>query len=334
MDSNPESWNQGLRLSHVSKKYGGNRVVDDVTYGVQPNECFALLGPNGAGKTTTFNMIRGEENPSSGGIHVTGIPVSSNRAQARQHLGVCPQFDAMDKLSVTETLQFYAMLRGLSKEDRDHNVEHIIGATGLDRFRKTTANALSGGNKRKLSLAVALMADPQVLLLDEPSSGMDAFAKRIMWRTLSSVAHGRSIVLTTHSMEEADALANRAGILAKRFLAIGSAAELRNQYGNLFHVHLVCSNAPYTSDEQMWNIAEWTREVFPQSQMEEKMYHGQIKLAVPCKTAGHENKMSTIFAMLEKNKERLGIEYYSVSPTSLEEVFLDIVRKDFVGEDE
>lgn len=135
-------------------------------------------------------------------------------------------------------------------------------------------------------------------------------------------------------MEEADALANRAGILAKRFLAIGSAAELRNQYGNLFHVHLVCSNAPYTSDEQMWNIAEWTREVFPQSQMEEKMYHGQIKLAVPCKTAGHENKMSTIFAMLEKNKERLGIEYYSVSPTSLEEVFLDIVRKDFVGEDE
>ncbi|VBB78592.1 ABC transporterve, putative [Yarrowia lipolytica] len=334
VDSNPESWNQGLRLSHVSKKYGGNRVVDDVTYGVQPNECFALLGPNGAGKTTTFNMIRGEENPSSGGIHVTGIPVSSNRAQARQHLGVCPQFDAMDKLSVTETLQFYAMLRGLSKEDRDHNVEHIIGATGLDRFRKTTANALSGGNKRKLSLAVALMADPQVLLLDEPSSGMDAFAKRIMWRTLSSVAHGRSIVLTTHSMEEADALANRAGILAKRFLAIGSAAELRNQYGNLFHVHLVCSNAPYTSDEQMWNIAEWTREVFPQSQMEEKMYHGQIKLAVPCKTAGHENKMSTIFAMLEKNKERLGIEYYSVSPTSLEEVFLDIVRKDFVGEDE
>ena len=137
-------------------------------------------------------------------------------------------------------------------------------------------------------------------------------------------------------MEEADALANRAGILARRFLAIGSAAELRNQYGNIFHVHLVCSNAPYTSDEQMWKIAEWTREVFPESQMEEKMYHGQIKLSVPCKTASgaQDNKMSTIFALLERNKDRLGIEYYSVSPTSLEEVFLDIVRKDFVGEDE
>lgn len=335
VDSSPDAWDHGLRMSHVSKKYGDNRVVDDVTYGVQPGECFALLGPNGAGKTTTFNMIRGEESPTSGGIHVTGISVSSNRAQARQHLGVCPQFDAMDKLSVTETLHFYAMLRGLNREDRDHNVEHIIGATGLDRFRKTIAHSLSGGNKRKLSLAVALMGDPQVLLLDEPSSGMDAFAKRIMWKTLSSVAHGRSIVLTTHSMEEADALADRAGILAKRFLAIGSASELRNLYGNLFHVHLVCSDAPHTSDAQMMEIANWTAEAFPHSEIEERMYHGQIKLSVPCKTiSGHENKMSTIFAALENNKQRLGIEYYSVSPTSLEEVFLDIVKKEFIGEDE
>jgi ATP-binding cassette subfamily A (ABC1) protein 3 len=111
----------------------------------------------------------------------------------------------------------------------EHNVDQVIHAVGLSPFKTRMAAKLSGGNKRKLSLGIALIGNPSVLLLDEPSSGMDAASKRVMWRTLSSISAGRSLVLTTHSMEEADALADRAGIMARRMLALGTADQLRKK---------------------------------------------------------------------------------------------------------
>lgn len=171
-----DSSNDGLRVMHLSKKFKKFQAVDDVTFGVPRGEVFALLGPNGAGKTTTINMIRGDLPPTAGEIFVQNILVNKNRAAARAHLGVCPQFDAMDRMTVTEHLIFYARIRGV--ENVDYNVDEVIRAVGLDEFRFRIAEKLSGGNKRKLSLAIALMGNPAVLLLDEPSSGMDAAAKR------------------------------------------------------------------------------------------------------------------------------------------------------------
>lgn len=171
-----ESSNDGLRVLNLSKKFKKFQAVDDITFGVPRGEVFALLGPNGAGKTTTINMIRGDMPATTGEIFVQNILVNKNRAAARAHLGVCPQFDAMDRMTVTEHLVFYARIRGV--EDVDYNVEEVIRAVGLDEFRFRIAEKLSGGNKRKLSLAIALMGNPAVLLLDEPSSGMDAAAKR------------------------------------------------------------------------------------------------------------------------------------------------------------
>lgn len=166
--------NDCLRVIHVTKSFGKNTAVEDLTFGIARDEVFALLGPNGAGKSTTISLIRGDINPSRNGgqIFVDGILVSKYRAQARSHLGVCPQFDAMDTLTVTEHLQFYARVRGVS--DVEHNVRAVIQAVGLQNFTSRMASQLSGGNKRKLSLAIALMGNPAVLLLDEPSSGMDA----------------------------------------------------------------------------------------------------------------------------------------------------------------
>jgi ATP-binding cassette, subfamily A (ABC1), member 3 len=170
--------NDCLRVIHVTKSFGKNIAVENLTFGIARDEVFALLGPNGAGKSTTISLIRGDIQPSRNGgqIFVDDILVSKHRAQARSHLGVCPQFDAMDTLTVTEHLQFYARVRGVS--DVEHNVRAVIQAVGLQNFTSRMAAQLSGGNKRKLSLAIALMGNPAVLLLDEPSSGMDAGKSR------------------------------------------------------------------------------------------------------------------------------------------------------------
>jgi len=166
----------GLRVIHVDKIFrslGHSNVhaVDDLTFGVKRGEVFALVGPNGAGKSTTISMLRGEISPSGsrGNLFIQDVSVLKDRYLARFHLGVCPQFDAMDKMSVREHLAFYARIRGVT--DVAHTVEHMIRSVGLQPFADRMAEKLSGGNKRKLSLAMALIGNPEVVLLDEPSSG-------------------------------------------------------------------------------------------------------------------------------------------------------------------
>jgi ATP-binding cassette, subfamily A (ABC1), member 3 len=354
------SSNDGLRVLHVTKAFGKSVAVEDVTFGVRKGEVFALLGPNGAGKTTTISLIRGDLRPSGrgGDIFVENVSVLKNRGAARLRLGVCPQFDAIDQMSVEEHLRFYAQVRGVS--DVDHNVREVLRAVELTPYADRMAAKLSGGNKRKLSLGIALMGNPTVLLLDEPSSGMDAAAKRVIWRTLSSVVPGRSLVLTTHSMEEADALANRAGIMSRRMLALGSAAYLRRKYGNMYHVHLIHRDAPHTTSADMDRLREWVKATFPGSEIEQKMYHGQLRFSIPAASSSlrdtsgdidedgrveiqhSDSQLSSgtssnctrdLFILLERNKDSLGFQYYSISQTSLDQVFLTIVGMHNVQEE-
>ncbi|KAL8947554.1 MAG: hypothetical protein Q9222_006177 [Ikaeria aurantiellina] len=338
----------GLRVLHQTKAFGSNIAVDDVTFGVQRGEVFALLGPNGAGKSTTISLIRGDIRPSNGkgDIFVEQIPISKRRASARYALGVCPQADACDQMTVLEHLRFYARVRGV--EDVEHNVQEVILAVGLEPFRHRMAAALSGGNKRKLSLAVALMGNPAVLLLDEPSSGMDVCAKRVMWKTLASVVPGRSLVLTTHSMEEADALADRAGIMGRKMLALGTSDYLRKKHGNRYYVHLITKTAPHTPAEEMERIKSWITKNVEGAVVEQRTYHGQMRFSVPAESTenqtlkGKENEeiavsyssgIGALFALLEARKEELGFEYYSVSVTTLDQVFLTIVGKHNIEEE-
>ncbi|KAI2793571.1 hypothetical protein POX_a00152 [Penicillium oxalicum] len=345
--------NDGLRVLNLNKSFKKVVAVENVSFGVDRGEVFALLGPNGAGKTTTISLIRGDIQPSKNGgeIFVENVSVNKSLAAARSHLGVCPQFDAMDQMTVIEHLRFYARIRGVP--DVDYNVRQVIGAVGLTPFQHRMATKLSGGNKRKLSLGIALMGNPAVLLLDEPSSGMDAASKRVMWKTLASVAPGRSIVLTTHSMEEADALANRAGIMAKRMLALGTTDYLRTKHGNMYHVHIMHTHAPHTSDEEMSRIRDWAQTTFAGAQIEQKFYHGQLRFSVPAVSARKSSEICSspedkiceesmddssvppvlrsndqigeLFSRLEEVKDTLGIMYYSVSQTTLDQVFLKIV---------
>lgn len=354
-----------LRVKHVSKQFGDNLAVNDITFGVPRNEVFALLGPNGAGKSTTFGLIRGDIRPSgrSGDVLINDISIIRDRASARVHQGVCPQFDAMDSMTVTEHLEFYARARGV--RDVPHNVAAVINAVGLSAYRDRLAAKLSGGNKRKLSLGIALVGDPSVLLIDEGSSGMDAAAKRIMWRTLKEISNGRSMVISTHAMEEADALADRVGIMASKMLALGTADALRRKYGDELNIHVVHKDAPYTSPEDMERLKHWVATTFTDAHIEDRTFHGQIRFTVPnrrgvapkttttttkegvvmvqdqdsIESTSPERKprddsgISSLFGQLEKARQDLGVAFFAVNQPTLDSVFLSIVGRHNVLEE-
>lgn len=207
-----------LKVSSISKYFGKEFAVENVSFNINANETLALLGGNGAGKTTTINMIRGDLVPNFGDIFLNGTSVLRHPAKARLQMGVCPQDDAVDNLSVIQTLRFYATVKGL--KNVEGNVEKVLTAMNIGSYSDLLVRELSGGTKRKLSVAIALLGqcfivktkmvqvlmksgNPRLLLLDEPSTGQDAGAKRILWKALKNVSANRAILLTTHSMEEA-----------------------------------------------------------------------------------------------------------------------------------
>lgn len=340
-----------LRLIHVSKSFKSTVAVDDVSLGLGQGEILALLGPNGAGKTTIVNMIRGEFKPDSGNIYLKDVDVHKNTRLAQRSLGVCPQFDALDLLTARQHLEFYARIKGV--KNVKGAVNSVMAKVGLTPHASKAASKLSGGNKRKLSLGIALIGNPDVLLLDEPSSSMDAAAKRAMWKILADIAPGRSLLLTTHSMEEADALATRAAIVSKRLLALGTTQVLRQKYSNLYHVQLVLKSAPSSTSQEMQTVEQWIREHFDGIAFEGENLGGQIKFMIPnnstikedsfkfkasIEPVSSEVKYKSVIAKLidtlEANKETLGLIDYSIGAPTLEQVFLSVVQDNEVYEEE
>ncbi|KAK0657522.1 hypothetical protein B0T16DRAFT_386041 [Cercophora newfieldiana] len=333
-----------LRMVHVSKTFSGTPAVDDVSLGLGQNEILALLGPNGAGKTTIVNMLRGELRPDSGNIYLDNTDVTFGARKLAQSIGVCPQFDALDLLTARQHLEFYARIHGVKgKAAVRSNAEIAMARVGLTEHADKQAAKLSGGNRRKFSLAIALMGDPAVLILDEPSSAMDAAAKRKMWKVLAEeIAPGRSVLLTTHSMEEADALATRAAILSGKLLAVGTTQTLRERYSNLYHVDLVLKSAPNSPKEETVAIEGWVKQRFPDASFEGVNVGGQIKFVVPVESTTTEGTESNkkgsgvgrVIEVLEGAKEELGVQDYSIGAPTLERVFLSVVRDNFREDDE
>ncbi|OAA79670.1 ABC transporter-like protein [Akanthomyces lecanii RCEF 1005] len=324
-----------LRVLNVTKRFGSNVAVDDVTFGLSPGEVLALLGPNGAGKSTLVNMIQSEFASTHGTIYLCGQ--DSRSLSARKHLGVCPQHDCLDLLSTRQHLTLYARIKGV-RNVKD-NVTSLMERLDLAPHARTMAAKLSGGNKRKLSLAIALMGMPPVLVLDEPTTAMDAMAKRSFWRLIESIANDHSILLTTHSMEEADRLASRTAIMASRMLAIGSTAQLRSKYGGGYSISLTLASAPTSTQEEMGAALAWMRQHAPgQVKLEREMLRGQIRftLAPTEVAAGVEKKPPAAIAMwnlLDENKNALGIAFYSIGGATLANAFNNVVRANNVREE-
>ena len=235
-------------------------------------------------------------------------------------------------MNTEEHLAFYARIKGLTSVK--NNVRHVMALLGLTPHANTAASKLSGGNKRKLSLAIALMGGPPVLVLDEPTSAMDAVAKRSFWRIIKEIAPGRSVLLTTHSMEEADLLATRTAIISKRILAVGTTHDLRQKYNDVYYVSLQLSSAPTSSPEDMEGLQAWVRENIRDSQLERAALGGQMRFTIPGKDGTGGTRVAGLIQLLEREKENIGIRYYSVNGATLENVFLSVVKESHIQEED
>jgi lipooligosaccharide transport system ATP-binding protein len=218
-----------LAVGNLRKSYGGEEVVAGVSFGVAPGECFGLLGPNGAGKTTTLRLCLGLVDPDSGSIELMQRRVPGEARPARARVGVVPQMDNLDPdFTVEENLLVYGRYFGLRERTIRERIPRLLEFAGLAARAASRIQTLSGGMKRRLTLARALINDPDLIFMDEPTTGLDPQARHLIWERLKQLlAQGKTIVLTTHFMEEAERLCARLAIMDRgRFITEGSPRDL------------------------------------------------------------------------------------------------------------
>eukprot|EP01070_Trichotokara_eunicae_P009198 Trichotokara_eunicae@DN6013_c0_g1_i4.p1 len=233
-----------VEIAGISKTFErrgtcGCRVIDkveavkDANLNVYEGEIFALLGHNGAGKTTTIHILCGITHATSGQARIMGADVTYQLEEARKHIGFCPQHDILfDYMTIEEHLRMVCEFRKVPRKEIKEEIEKVIDEVNLNEKRRTLSKNLSGGMKRRLSLAMAIVGGAKVLFLDEPTSGMDVFHRRGLWDVLKKIKESRAIILTTHFMEEADFLGDRIGIYAGGVLqCVGTSLFLKNKYG-------------------------------------------------------------------------------------------------------
>lgn len=222
-----------LAVSGLRKSYEGREVVAGIDFELVPGECFGLLGPNGAGKTTTLRLTLGLTEPDSGRITLLDHEVPEQAREARQRVGVVPQLDNLDPdFTVRENLLVYGRYFGLARGAVDARIPELLDYAGLGARADSRIQTLSGGMKRRLTLARALVNDPDLLFLDEPTTGLDPQARHVIWERLRQLTlRGKTLLLTTHFMDEAQRLCHRLAIMDHgRIIAIGTPRELITQH--------------------------------------------------------------------------------------------------------
>jgi lipooligosaccharide transport system ATP-binding protein len=218
-----------LVARELRKSYGTHEVVAGIDLELKPGECFGLLGPNGAGKTTTLRLCLGLTDPDGGTISMFDQPIPRSARKARARVGVVPQIDNLDPdFTVRENLMVYGRYFGLSKSHIDARIPALLEFAGLANRAGDSIKALSGGMKRRLTLARALINDPDLIFLDEPTTGLDPQARHLIWQRLRQLAaQGKTIFLTTHFMDEAERLCHRLAIMDHgRIMAMGTPRDL------------------------------------------------------------------------------------------------------------
>jgi len=221
-----------LRVESVFKKFGDKVAVNNVSFEVKRGETYSLLGPNGAGKTTLMSMIAGIVEPTKGKIEVLGGDPRERRIRAM--IGYCPQEPVVyDELTGFENMMFYAGLYGLSGQEARSRCKELLELVGLMEYSKKMVRTYSGGMKKRLSFAIALIGNPALLMLDEPTTGMDPRVRRLVWELIEKLKEeGKTIILATHYMEEADVLSDRVAIMdSGRKIVEGTPEELKRKYG-------------------------------------------------------------------------------------------------------
>lgn len=224
---------QAIQITALSKRYKNLTAVDALSLEIGQGELFALLGVNGAGKTTTIRMLSCLTKPTDGDALVGGFSITKESAQVKQRIGVSPQETAVaPNLSVRENLELICGIHGFSKEKTAERIRTLSQEFSLDSILGRKAGKLSGGWQRRVSIAMALISEPEILFLDEPTLGLDVLARHELWETIRALKGSVTIILTTHYMEEAAALSDRIGIMKDgRLLAAGTVEELKQAAG-------------------------------------------------------------------------------------------------------
>ena len=225
--------NTAIEITNLRKDFGAKNAVNNLNLSIPEGEIFAFLGVNGAGKTTTIRMLTGLTVPSSGDARVLGHSIITELDEVKKIGNLSPQETSVaPNLTVQENLEFIAGIYGFSKKQSRLKAAEIMEQFGFDEIRNSKAKTLSGGWQRKVSIAMALITDPKILYLDEPTLGLDVLARRELWKVIRSLKGKVTVILTTHYMEEAEELSDHIAVLVKGSLVtIGTMAELRAQTG-------------------------------------------------------------------------------------------------------
>ncbi|XP_062517550.1 ATP-binding cassette sub-family A member 2-like isoform X2 [Corticium candelabrum] len=311
-----------LRLVNLTKIYGLSfRAVDNVCLSVSKHECFGLLGMNGAGKTTLFRMLTGDLAVTHGDAMLLGKSIVRNIHNVRHSIGYCPQFDAInDKLTGKEHLILQAQLKGMSTDEMKENVQWCLEILALSEYGDVMAGKYSGGNRRKLSTAIALVGKPQIVILDEPTTGMDPSARRFVWKVIRNLTReGHSVILSSHSMEECEAVCTRIGIMVNgRFVCLGSPQHLKTRYGKGYTITLRLNR----HEDSLEVITEFFRQTFPSAILKERHYN-----MLQFQLLADDVCLSHIFTELENRREDFHIDDFSVSQTTLDNIFLGFAKQ-------
>ncbi|KAG0345236.1 hypothetical protein BG004_003854 [Podila humilis] len=311
-----------LVMKNMRKVYPTNNklAVKNVTFAVEKDTIFGLLGPNGAGKTSLIHILTGLYEPTQGWARLAGFELDREIKDVYRNIGVCPQHDILwDDLTVGEHLYFYARLKGVQASDERAAVVASLNAVSLVPFENRLTKGLSGGEKRRLSIAIALVGNPGIVFLDEPTTGLDISVRRLIWDIIGQAKHGRTIILTTHSMEEAEILCAKIGIMAKGTLrCIGNQIRLKELYGRGFKIMFACR------PENVERASAYIASLLPANAKRLDAFVTQESWEFETQPG----LIQKLFEEIEAHKHEVGIDDWGLSQTTLEEVFLRIIQDD------
>ena len=311
-----------LNVSSLTQVYpDGTNAVSDMSFKVTQGEVLSFLGANGAGKSTTMKMLCGTINATYGDATVNGFSITSERTLARRNLGIAMQQDVLwDDVNVEDHLLLFGRLRGLHGKKLHDSVAQMCESVGFPEKKKSLAGTLSGGQKRRLCVALSMVGDNPVVYLDEPTAGLDPVSRRQLWELIKKNRGNRAILLTTHFMDEADALGDRIAIVKEgRLRALGTSKYLKHRFGlgYLIRMSLTDKAIPH-------QINQFIQKSIPKASISSSA-GTELVIRLP---QDDLSLFPSVFEQLEIQSEKIGIRTYGIETTTLEEVFMRIVNED------
>ena len=305
-----------IEIKDVTKSYGRHKVLQNVSFEIMEGELFGLLGPNGAGKSTLIDILTGIQSMDSGDIFINGKSIKTDKVEIRKHLGLVPQDIALlEELNAFDNLEYFGGLYGLAGQELKSKIEKLLEVAGLTDKKKEKVKNYSGGMKRRLNIAVAMLHNPSILILDEPTVGVDAQSRQHIFDYIQSLAEqGTTILYTSHYMEEIETLCRRVFILdLGEEVAYGTKEEVKKLVGHTQTVALTLDRVPAGFDEALKNSENGIQFVTVNGQ--------DITLTID----------QTIFSMMklieQVEQAQLVIKSVNVKETTLEEAFLQLTGK-------